>query len=137
MSESDKLFNFLTGLQPWALMELQRKRVHDLQSALVAANVLVDFKISSKKVEKHDKKFKGNKDSKKESKVKSTKWDKKKQTDTKVGGEKTKEGDSKFKGGCYFCNGLHRAKDCPSKGKLNALVVAAEDSLDLEDPPMV
>lgn len=49
-----------------------------MQSALVAANVLVDFKISSKKEEKHDKKFKGNKDSKKESKVKSTKWDKKK-----------------------------------------------------------
>lgn len=98
-----------------------------MQLALLAANVLVNFKISSGKEENHDKKFKGNKDSKKEFKVKSAKWSKKKKTETKAGGEKTKEADSKFKGGCYFCNG---DKDCPSEGKLNALVVAVGDLLD-------
>ncbi|KAK4380949.1 hypothetical protein Sango_3015800 [Sesamum angolense] len=36
MSEEDKLFNFLSGLQTWAQMELRRQGVKDLPSAIAA-----------------------------------------------------------------------------------------------------
>jgi hypothetical protein len=45
MSEEDKLFNFMSGLQPWAQAELRRQNVKDLPSAIAAADSLVDFKI--------------------------------------------------------------------------------------------
>ena len=44
ISEEDKLFNFLLGLQPWAQMELQRQRVLDLSSAIAGAEGLVDLR---------------------------------------------------------------------------------------------
>lgn len=42
-----------------------------------------------------------------------------------------------FKGGCYFCNVPQRARDCSSKGKLNALVAAASDSSNSEESASV
>lgn len=56
----------------------EEPKVQDMQSPLEAADALEDFKISSAKVEKHDKKSKGSKESKKGSKVKSAKWGRKK-----------------------------------------------------------
>ena len=44
MSEEDKLFNFLSGLQPWAQAELRRQKVNDLSSVIAVADGLVDFK---------------------------------------------------------------------------------------------
>ena len=40
--------------------------------------------------------------------------------------------------GCFICNGPHRAKDCPKREKLSALVTADDkgDS-DLDTPPRV
>ncbi|KAG8387859.1 hypothetical protein BUALT_Bualt02G0065000 [Buddleja alternifolia] len=43
MSEEDKLFNFMAGLQGWAQTELRRQGVKDLRSAFAAADGLVDF----------------------------------------------------------------------------------------------
>ena len=45
MSEEDKLFNFVSGLQAWAQTELRRQGVKDLPSAMEAANFLVDYKL--------------------------------------------------------------------------------------------
>lgn len=45
MSEEDKLFNFMSGLQSWAQMELRRQGVKDLPSAMDAADSLVDYKL--------------------------------------------------------------------------------------------
>ncbi|KAF5180438.1 hypothetical protein FRX31_029975 [Thalictrum thalictroides] len=44
MSEEDKLFNFICGLQEWAQSELRRYNLKDLPSAIAAADRLVDFK---------------------------------------------------------------------------------------------
>ena len=44
MSEEDKLFNFMSSLQPWAQFELKRQVVHDLLIVMSAANALVDYK---------------------------------------------------------------------------------------------
>ena len=45
MSEEDKLFNFVSGLQAWAQTELRRQGVKDLPSAMVAVDCLVDYKL--------------------------------------------------------------------------------------------
>ena len=45
MSEEDKLFNFMSGLQGWAQKELWRQGVRDLPTAMVAADCLVDYKM--------------------------------------------------------------------------------------------
>lgn len=44
ISKADRLFNFLSGLQPWAQLELQRQDIKDLSVALVAAR-LMDLRI--------------------------------------------------------------------------------------------
>uniref|UniRef100_A0A803N8Q4 RNA-directed DNA polymerase n=1 Tax=Chenopodium quinoa TaxID=63459 RepID=A0A803N8Q4_CHEQI len=46
MSEEDKLFQFMSGLKPWAQTELRRQKVQDLNVAIVAAEALVDWKPS-------------------------------------------------------------------------------------------
>ena len=47
MFEVDKLFNFMSGLQGWAQIELRRQGVQDLLSAMAAADCLVDYKMTS------------------------------------------------------------------------------------------
>jgi len=44
MFEEDITFNFLSGLQPWAQLELRRQKVSDLSSAIAAADGLADFR---------------------------------------------------------------------------------------------
>ena len=45
MSEEDKLFNFMSGLQGWAQTELRRQGIRDLPTTMVAADCLVDYKM--------------------------------------------------------------------------------------------
>ena len=45
MSEEDKLFNFMSGLQGWAQTELRRQGVRDLPAAMAAVDCLVDYKM--------------------------------------------------------------------------------------------
>ena len=46
MPKEDKLFNFMSGLQPWVKLELKRQVVCDLPSAMFAADALVDYKFN-------------------------------------------------------------------------------------------
>ena len=45
MSEEDKLFNFVYGLQAWAQTELRRQGVKDLPATMATADCLVDYKL--------------------------------------------------------------------------------------------
>ncbi|KAL5840685.1 hypothetical protein ACOSQ3_013359 [Xanthoceras sorbifolium] len=112
MSEEDKLFNFMSGLQKWAQAELRRQGVKDIPSAMAAAEGLVDFHLGGSTSSTSDKgksiegKFGKNKD-----------W-KKKAAD----GIKEKEVEAKGKepmqsknSGYFICSGPHRARDCPMK----------------------
>ncbi|KAL0412178.1 UNVERIFIED_CONTAM: hypothetical protein Slati_3807500 [Sesamum latifolium] len=45
ISEEDKLFNFMTGLQPWAQIELRMQGVKDLLTGVAATNRLVNFRV--------------------------------------------------------------------------------------------
>ena len=47
MSEVDKLFNIMSGVQGWAQTELRRQGVQDLPSATAAADCLSDYRVTS------------------------------------------------------------------------------------------
>ncbi|KAK4383414.1 Transposon Ty3-I Gag-Pol polyprotein [Sesamum angolense] len=58
MSKEDKSFNFLSGLQTWAQMELRRQGIKDLPSVIAAADRLVDFRVAnSSDLEKKKERF--------------------------------------------------------------------------------
>lgn len=130
MSEEDKLFNFMAGLQPWAQTELRRQDVRDLTSALAVAERLLDYKAAGLRWEK-----------------KKVGADRKSRADCHVGhvgGGYSQHGPLKGsyahhgplsgssknvgaapaaalhdkKGhfaGCFICKGSHLARNCPNK----------------------
>ena len=121
MSEDDKLFNFMSGLQGWAQAELRRQNVKDLTAAVAAAEALVDYK--AERTESADAE---------KSKSKGSKNGKKKNGNGDDGKDKQFNGNSEpgkpstANSGCFICQGPHRARECPKKEKLNALVAANE-----------
>jgi hypothetical protein len=122
MSEADKLYNFMTGLQMWAQLELRRQGLRDLTSAMAAADGLVDFHQNKEGGEKQKPKLK-EKGLKKQGNGK-PKF--KGKADYKGKDKVVDKQPNKTNLGCFICNGPHRARDCPKKEKLNALV--AEES---------
>jgi hypothetical protein len=126
MSEDDKLFNFMSGLQSWAQTELRRQGVKDVQGAMAAADSLVDFKYSpsSSNTKKVPDAKKG-----KDNTFRSGKWSEGKKKDNS---NKTQGSNQPKSGGCYICQGPHLMKFCPLKKDLNALV--AESGGKKEEP---
>ncbi|KAH7845877.1 hypothetical protein Vadar_006951 [Vaccinium darrowii] len=121
MSEEDKLFNFMSGLQNWAQLELRRLGVKDLSSAIAAADGLADFKLTNKSnsSESSNSKSKDKNKKKDEKKAGSKKWDKGQKG--KSVEEDKRQDKGNFSKGCFICQGPHRAKDCPKREKLNAI----------------
>ncbi|KAH7663392.1 Acid proteases protein [Dioscorea alata] len=120
--DKEAFFAFKDGLQHWVKMEIQRHGAQDLATAISIAESLVEFKKAEKPKSFKDKGGKG-----------------------KSGGDahQSKEAkQSRFKEGhsskdskgerpplkCFFCNGPHRARECPTKAKLAALVEEREES---------
>jgi len=126
MSEEDRLFNFMSGLQPWAQAELRRQKVKDLSSAIAAADSLVDFKtVTRDGAVLVPSKFKAR--DKRDGKSNNKKFggggfrpfiDKGKTKQTKAS---TKE--VKPTARCFICGGPHYARECPKREKLNAILV--------------
>ncbi|KAL0368286.1 UNVERIFIED_CONTAM: Transposon Tf2-12 polyprotein [Sesamum calycinum] len=123
MSEEDKLFNFLSGLQTWAQTELRRQGVKDLPSAISAADRLVDFRVTNNSDPEKKKKDSGKEKGKSGKPWKDGKFKKKKHQEVTGSGNKetVQSNFDRTKKGCYLCNGDHRMRDCPKRGKLNAL----------------
>lgn len=137
MGEEDKLFNFITGLQPWAQVELRRRGVKDLPAAIAAADALVELRGDkqeepAKKAHGKDKKYKSDKLKGRVSHQSSLE-EKDRSEFEKGAGEETSRKDSKKDRGCFICGKPHLARDCPKKEKLNALMQEA-DSSDEEEP---
>jgi hypothetical protein len=129
MSEEDRLFNFMSGLQTWAQAELRRQNVKDLSFAIATADNLVDFKSTTRegytsasfkskgrnKEERMKKKFGGGAsravavDNKGKAKFISAQ------------GKSTKPNFT-----CFICDGPHFTRECPKREKLN--VIRAGDS---------
>jgi len=49
LTSVDLLFYFLDGVQNWAKQELQRRQVHDVDEAIVVAELLNDFRADAEK----------------------------------------------------------------------------------------
>ena len=141
MSDEDKLFNFISGLQGWAQTELRRQGVCDLPTAMAAADCLVDYKMGSTINTTGKSKTEAGKKGKAEGKPSFNK---------KAGWKGTKKGAAETKPvetttnfvqqttrlvGCFIYNGPHRAKDCPKREKLSALVTADDKASTDSDSP--
>jgi len=126
MSEEDRMFNFLSGLQPWAQLKLRRQKVSDLSSAISAADRLADFGAGASK---------GNARASSDSYPMMDRYEMKKKKKGLGGGEpkqadgngkseaKGKEKVSKSSSGCFICEGKHFARDCPLRTQLSAIFV--------------
>ncbi|CAL8091250.1 unnamed protein product [Prunus armeniaca] len=135
MTDEDKLMYFMSGLQNWAKLELQRRHIQTLSEAIAAAESLVEFK----KKDQGDSKFKGKKDSsgsgRGDSKPKEGSKSGDKSDGHKSSGRKNDKGDKgkdKSKLACYLCNGAHMKRDCPQKKALNAMNQEKEEEADME-----
>ena len=120
MSEVDKLFNLMSGLQGWAEIELRRQGVQDLPSDIVATDYLVDYKMTFSPTPTQKGKGK--------SKSRARSWSRRppRIMEARVGKSlmhRPKWG--REKSGCFIYEGLHRVRDFPRKEKLNAII--AED----------
>lgn len=116
MSEVDRLFNFMSGLQPWAQTELRRQGVKDLSSAMAAAEGLMDFGRPNGASNKKGTETRFGKPQEKNGRP----FDGKKGGES--GGTTSGESDPTLKSkGCFTCGGPHMAKHCPSKVKLSAI----------------
>nr|GMD04009.1 Transposon Tf2-2 polyprotein [Ipomoea batatas]GMD16672.1 Transposon Tf2-2 polyprotein [Ipomoea batatas] len=112
MSDEDKLFNFMAGLQPWAQSELRRQNVKDLSSAIAAADGLVDFAGSGSQGKD------SNKNKGESGEGKSVSAGKSKRVETMAA---STTGESRSKTGCWNCGGDHLRRNCPKKQTVNAL----------------
>ncbi|XP_008230434.1 PREDICTED: uncharacterized protein K02A2.6-like [Prunus mume] len=135
MKDEDKLMYFMSGLQNWAKLELQRRHVQTLSEAIAAAKSLVEFK----KKDQGDSKSKGKKDSSgssggdnkpKEGSKSGDKSDSHKSSWKK--NDKCDKGKDKSKLACYLCDGVHMMWDCPQKKALNAMNQEKEEEADRE-----
>ena len=126
MPEEDKLMYFMSGLQNWAKLELQRRQVQNLSQAIAAAESLIEFKVSNQ----GDSKFKGKKVNHEKSggdapkpkeKPRVTRFEKRDASTSKPLGVK-----------CYLCDGPHMMRDCPSKKAIKAMTMQ-ESRIEVEE----
>ena len=112
MSEEDKLFNFVSGLQGWAQTEHRRQGVRDLTAAMAAADCLVYLKMVGAINNKQKNKPDGGRKSKADGQRNGM-------TAVPESGENVQQ-TSKWVG-CFICRGPHQAKECPKREKVSAL----------------
>jgi len=129
MSEEDRLFNFMSGLQTWAQAELRQQNVKDMSFTIATADSLIDFKSTTR-------------EGYTSASFKSKGRNKEERTRKKFGGGASKaaavdKGKAKFMGAqgkgtksnftCFICDGPHFAKECPKREKLNAIWAGYSD----------
>lgn len=124
MDEETKLFMFTQGLKPWARAELQRQRVTDMETAIVAAERLTDYHTETR--EKKPATQSGGQSKSggsKNFKPNYTRSGGGKQTNSQnsaQGSSDNKHKASSRTTGCYICDGPHLMRDCPTRQMANA-----------------
>jgi hypothetical protein len=115
MSDSDVLFSFTDGLQGWVKLELKRRGVQNLADAIRVAESLIEFKKESIK----------EKPTKKDDNVTGGGAEHDNQGTEPTKGSKSAGGQKKTLE-CFICNGPHMARECPSRGKLAAMLIQGD-----------
>ncbi|KAG6520607.1 hypothetical protein ZIOFF_017666 [Zingiber officinale] len=131
MSEEDKLYNFLYGLQPWAQIELRRQNVRDLPGAFIAADALANFHSNKESLETSSppKVMKNRK-------AKEVERKKDAASSRRNGGKdhSVAQGNNNLKSqGCFLCNGPHLVQECPKREKLNVLLAVENEECHEEE----
>nr|XP_028962225.1 uncharacterized protein LOC114826300 [Malus domestica] len=134
MLEEDKLMYFMSGLQNWAKLELQKRHVQTLSDAIAAAESLIEFKSSHQ----GDSKSTGKKGNHERSGGEHKPKDK---ADTSKPNEKKADKHDKGKGKswqptCYLCDGPHMMRDCPQKKALKAMAFKEDKAEESNDATM-
>lgn len=116
MVEIDRLFNFLSGFQPWTQLELRQQGVKDLPAALVATDGL-DLRVS-KPNNSFSMSMSGfvEKSHKKKAKFKDAREKKTKEADkgkAKVEGSHQRRDQANLHPSCFIYNSSHLACNCP------------------------
>ena len=115
ISDSDVLFSFTDGLQGWVKLELEQRGIQNLADNIPVAESLIKFKRESRK-EKSNKKVDDiigegvERDNKGKEPGKGSKG---------MGGQKRPLE-------CFICDGPHMARECPSRGKLAAMLIQGD-----------
>ncbi|XP_048228190.1 uncharacterized protein LOC125369504 [Ricinus communis] len=125
-TDEEALFAFTDGLQIWARLELESRGVQDLNTAIAVAESLIEIRRQDK--HKPDQERNGNgknggdRHHKKEG---SYRFDK--PIEGGNHGNKDDKGGEKPRIKCFFYDGPHKARECPTKNKLSALVEEREE----------
>ncbi|KAK2998230.1 hypothetical protein RJ639_022604 [Escallonia herrerae] len=134
MSAVDRLFFFMEGLKPWARIELNRRRVNNLNEAIIAAESLSDYTSEPQRPPQRGNPSRGIGGKKPGGPVPNQSWGSKSNwasnssTQQKSGvGFKAKldastSGEVKkppFRG-CFLCQGTHVIANCPQRQMMNA-----------------
>ena len=132
MSEEDKLFNFVSGLQAWAQTELRRQGVKDLPTAMATADCLVDYKLLGTMVAGQKPKMEGSRKQKVTGKPfpNQTKGKKEGNAANLRAGESQNGQQTSKSSGCFICQGPHRARDCPRMENVFALQTTRKEEQD-------
>eukprot|EP00257_Ricinus_communis_P019332 XP_015578290.1 uncharacterized protein LOC107261709 [Ricinus communis] len=126
LGEKEAFHAFIDGLSRWAQLELERRGVQDLATAMAVAESLIELKRKDSfkpKVKKYEGGDKGGGDRGKSS----TKDGKASYKDKGKWKKEDRRSSSPRKLACFICDGPHRAYDCPKRGKLGALVITEEE----------
>ncbi|CAN6708067.1 unnamed protein product [Malus baccata var. baccata] len=134
MLEEDNLMYFMSGLQNWAKLELQRRHVQTLSDAIAAAESLIEFKSSHQGDSKPTGKRGNHERSGGEHKPKD-------KAETSKPKEKKADKHDKSKGKswqptCYLCDDPHMMRDCPQKKALKAMAFKEDKAEDSNDARM-
>lgn len=117
MADSDMLFHFIAGLQPWAQVELKCQGVQSLQATIIAVDALLDLRLpevqttapSMQHTFIKTKKRQGLKNQKKEP------------------DSKQEKGTSEQKQiVCFICQGPHLERWCPRKQRISIVTTKEE-----------
>ena len=138
MNEKTLLFEFMDNLQGWAELELRRRGVRDLATAMAVAESLMGYKESMSSDDEGSKgshrtgggekvPLEGSEDSC------SANWGKEVPRSTAIYGKgkvpytredkgRRKQLESEPKLKCFLCDGLHLTRECPKRKALSALI---------------
>ncbi|KAK2988026.1 hypothetical protein RJ640_011289 [Escallonia rubra] len=135
MSSVDRLFFFMEGLKPWARTELNRRRVNNLNEAIIAAKSLSDYNSEPQRPPQRGNLSSRSNGGKKpggqasnQSWSSKSSWASNSSTQQKSGvGFKAKP-DASTSGevkkpafrGCFLCQGPHVIANCPQRQMMNA-----------------
>ncbi|CAN1324762.1 hypothetical protein LINPERPRIM_LOCUS33226 [Linum perenne] len=115
------LFAFLDGLQPWAKIELQRRGVQYLASALKIAETLVDYQEFDMFLEEGEHMDHGGKQ---EHSCGDERPRSPRNRGSKAGKHVQKSGDKPIS--CFLCNGPHLVRTCRKRSQFSAMMMIEE-----------